>query len=385
MFKYILGYVIILLGIYYCNDNIIHLLSGNLALVRFIELTLPLSVPSLMYFLQVSKDRYERIEKEKQKESKRKMEEEDKFERSLPFFYVRNGTIFAKSPQKSPILNVKIKIDIIKNDFGILDELSARGEVDSENIIPVGGLIDGDEINLDYLLESNSISKCIRWFVLSAVTITNDIVYFIYLPYLKTGWHFYRRKDGKKPKIVQYIGEERYYELAKFLVAYVAVIGPGFSGETIRNFALKKEYALITDKQLIEIANASEALGLSIQEISLMFKAPDGFSQLEEIISSKRRELDVISEIIRQFCNKQELLESLSPRDLFLLLINSSISPSLEELIRGFNTLSNNQIGILKKVNKNTIPENVQYILCDEKRTINRMRALANVIEKGME
>lgn len=166
---------------------------------------------------------------------------------------------------------------------------------------------------------------------------------------------------------------------------YVAVIGPGFSGETIRNFALKKEYALITDKQLIEIANASEALGLSIQEISLMFKAPDGFSQLEEIISSKRRELDVISEIIRQFCNKQELLESLSPRDLFLLLINSSISPSLEELISGFNTLSNNQIGILKKVNENTISENVQYILCDEKRTINRMRALANAIEKGME
>ena len=222
MFKYILGYVIILLGIYYCNDNIIHLLSGNLALVRFIELTLPLSVPSLMYFLQVSKDRYERIEKEKQKESKRKMEEADKFERSLPFFYVRNGTIFAKSPQKSPILNVKIKIDIIKNDFGVLDELSVRGEIDSENIIPVGGLIDGDEINLDYLLESNNISKCIRWFVLSAVTITNDIVYFIYLPYLKTGWHFYRRKDGKKPKIVQYIGEERYYELAKFLVAYVS-------------------------------------------------------------------------------------------------------------------------------------------------------------------
>ncbi|GAA0795121.1 hypothetical protein GCM10008910_13360 [Faecalicatena orotica] len=222
MFKYILGYVIILLGIYYCNDNIIHLLSGNLALVRFIELTLPLSVPSLMYFLQVSKDRYERIEKEKQKESKHKMEEEDKFERSLPFFYVRNGTIFAKSSQKSPILNVKIRIDIIKNDFGVLDELSVRGEIDSENIIPVGGLIDGDEINLDYLLESNNISKCIRWFVLSAVTITNDIVYFIYLPYLKTGWHFYRRKDGKKPKIVQYIGEERYYELAKFLVAYVS-------------------------------------------------------------------------------------------------------------------------------------------------------------------
>lgn len=166
---------------------------------------------------------------------------------------------------------------------------------------------------------------------------------------------------------------------------YVAVIGPGFSGDTIRNFALKKEYALITDKQLIEIAKASEELGLSIREMALMFKSPDGLSELEEMISSKRRELDVISEIIRQFCNKQELLESLSPRDLFLLLLNSSIAPSLEELISGFDTLSNNQTGILKKVSKNSTLENVQYVLCDEKRTINRMRALANAMEKGLE
>lgn len=68
-----------------------------------------------------------------------------------------------------------------------------------------------------------------------------------------------------------------------------------------------------------------------------------------------------------------------------MLLRNSNVSPSLEELISGFNTLSNDQIGILKKVNKNNIPENVQYILCDEKKTINRMRALANAIEKGLE
>lgn len=166
---------------------------------------------------------------------------------------------------------------------------------------------------------------------------------------------------------------------------FVAVIGPGFTGDTIRDFSLKKEYALITDKQLIEIANASEMLGLSIQEMSLMFRSPDGFSQLEEIISLKKRELDVISEIISQFCNKQELLESLSPRDLFLLLLNSNISPSLEELISGFNVLSNDQIGILKRVCNNSNAENNQYILCDERRTINRMRAIADTIEKGME
>ncbi len=166
---------------------------------------------------------------------------------------------------------------------------------------------------------------------------------------------------------------------------YVVVVGPGFSGDTIRNFAIKKEYALITDKQLIEIANASEELGLSLHEISLMFKTLNGFSQLEEIISSRRRELDIISEIIKQFCNEQELLGSLSPRDLFLLLRNSNVSPSLEELISGFEMLSGNQIGVLQKVNKNNIPENAQYILCNGEKAINRMRAVASAIEKGLQ
>ncbi len=166
---------------------------------------------------------------------------------------------------------------------------------------------------------------------------------------------------------------------------YVAIIGPGFSGDTIKNFAIKKEYALITDKQLIEIANASEELGLSLEEMSLMFQSPDGFSQLEEIISSKRRELEIIPQIIRQFCNEQELLQSLSPRDLFLLLRNSSISPSMEELMDGFHILSNSQIGILKKMDTNSLPENEQYVLCDVRETINRIRALANAIEKGVD
>ena len=35
---------------------------------------------------------------------------------------------------------------------------------------------------------------------------------------------------------------------------YVAIVGPGFSGDTIRNHARKKGFALITDAELIEIA-----------------------------------------------------------------------------------------------------------------------------------
>lgn len=181
-----------------------------------------------MYFFQVNKDRQELVEKEKQKEERHEKNEEDKFEKSLPFFYVRNGTIFARNPQKSPILNVKIQLETIRNDFLIFGEINTIGSIHSEDTISVGGLVDGDGIDIDSLLENNNILNGIRWFVLSAITATNDTVYFIYLPCMKMGWHFYRKKDFHKSMIIKYIGDNSYYELAKFLVTHVSENGDKF-------------------------------------------------------------------------------------------------------------------------------------------------------------
>ena len=239
LIKYILIYVIILLAIYFGNDKIVDLLSGNQVLIRFVELTLPLTIPSLVYFFQVNKDRHERVEKEEEKKGKAQKDEEDKFERSLPFFYVRNGTIFARNPQKSPILNVKIQIGTIKNDFSVLGKIGTKGAIHSEDNIPIGGMVDGDEKNIDSLLENNNIFKDIRWFVLSAITATNDTVYFTYLPCKKMGWHFYRKDDSDKSMIVKYIGDNSYCELAKLLVTHVEENGVQFSfRESILNDAV---------------------------------------------------------------------------------------------------------------------------------------------------
>lgn len=166
---------------------------------------------------------------------------------------------------------------------------------------------------------------------------------------------------------------------------YVAIVGPEFSDGTIRTHARKKGFSLITESQLIEIARASNELGLNLQEIALAFQVPDGLSQLEEIISTKKRELDIISEVVAKFLDEQELLDGLSPRDLFLLLRNSNESPSLDELINVFETLSREEIGILQKVDEKGSPENVRYILRGVEKTINRLRALASAIEKGIQ
>lgn len=165
---------------------------------------------------------------------------------------------------------------------------------------------------------------------------------------------------------------------------YVVIVGPGFSGDTIRNFAIKKNYALITDEQLVEIAKVSKEIGLSANEIAQAFQMPNGFSQLEEKIEEKKREFDIISEIVKKFSAEQNLLGSLSPRDLFLLLRNSKLSPSLDELICGFQVLSNSQIGILKKVDKNSILENERYVMNSVEKTVSYLRALASSIEQGI-
>lgn len=217
MLKYVLSYAICLLVVYLCNDKIVDLLSGKQAIIKFIELTLPLTIPSLVYFFQVSKDRRERIEKEEKKEENIENDEKDKFEKSLPYSYVRDGIIFVKNPQNAPVLNVKLQIEVEKNDFSVLGIIDTRGSIYSEYYISIGRLVYGDEKNIDSLLKEYNISNNIKWFGVSAITITNDIVYYIYLPYMKMGWHFYKKNGLLTSTIEKYIGDETYCELAKHL------------------------------------------------------------------------------------------------------------------------------------------------------------------------
>lgn len=140
---------------------------------------------------------------------------------------------------------------------------------------------------------------------------------------------------------------------------YVGIIGPGFSGDTIKSHARKKAFALITDSRLSEIARASDEFGLSLLEIGLLFQVPNGLSQLDELISTKQRELEIISIVISRFCREKEILGSLSPRDLFLLLRDTDVSPSLEELLGVFETLSRPEIGILRTIDDTRSPENM--------------------------
>lgn len=165
---------------------------------------------------------------------------------------------------------------------------------------------------------------------------------------------------------------------------FVAIIGPSFSGDTLKNHARKKGFALITDIELIDIAKSSQRLGVSLAELSLLFKVPNGLVQLTELIITKQREQDIITLVVSTFKQEQDAMESLSARDLYFLLRRTEISPSLEELIATFEMLSKDEIGILIPIKKASAIENTTYALRGERYCVNRLRALASSIEKGL-
>lgn len=166
---------------------------------------------------------------------------------------------------------------------------------------------------------------------------------------------------------------------------YVAIVGPGFGGDTIKNFARKKGFSLVTDKELIDIALCAKELGLSLDEIALLFKVPNGIPALEELINTQRRQLEIISLVIKTFRQEQEAMDSLSARDLYFLLRETEISPSLKELISTFELLATDEIGVLNIIKIGTPTENTTYAMENEVQCVNRLRALALAIECGME
>ena len=133
-----------------------------------------------------------------------------------------------------------------------------------------------------------------------------------------------------------------------------------------------------------EIARATESFGLSPQEIGLIFQVPNGLSQLDELISSKERVLGIISIVISRFNREQEILGGLSPRDMFLLLRDTNISPSLEELLSVFEMLSSPEMGLLQTVDKTRSIENMMYVLVNAKKVAHNLRALATTIENAL-
>lgn len=165
---------------------------------------------------------------------------------------------------------------------------------------------------------------------------------------------------------------------------YVAIIGPAFSGDTIKNMVQKKGWALVTADELGQIVRSSEELGLRPADIGILFEAPDGLSRLAGLIDARQRELDILSLVISRLKVESETEEAVSARDISLIERGSQLAPNIDELLETFRLFDRLDSGIVRSVEDTQDSRYATFHIGDARSAAKHLRALAAAIERGL-
>ncbi|UYY83098.1 restriction endonuclease [Arthrobacter sp. YA7-1] len=165
---------------------------------------------------------------------------------------------------------------------------------------------------------------------------------------------------------------------------FVAIVGPAFSGDTIKNMASQKEWVLLEAERLGKLAETSIAFGLRPYEIGQLFLAPNGLYELDDLLAARQRELDIVSFVLTKLAEEErESGEALSARDMSRDGRRTELAPSAEEIIVAIETMSQLQIDALRLIETADDPRFATYALGNAPAATRRLRALADAIERG--
>lgn len=164
----------------------------------------------------------------------------------------------------------------------------------------------------------------------------------------------------------------------------VAIVGPSFNGDTIKNMADQKRWALLDAERLGTLAEATISLGLRPCEAGRMFQVPNGLSDLEDLIAARGRELDIVSFLLAKLVEEaSESGEAISARDISRDGRRTELSPSVDEVVGAIDTMSRLQVEALRLVDAADDPKFATYVLGDASAGAGQLRALAGAIERG--
>ena len=164
---------------------------------------------------------------------------------------------------------------------------------------------------------------------------------------------------------------------------FIAVIGPRFSGDTIRNMADQRSWSLIEAERLGSLVEAVNALGLRPCEAALLFRSTKGLSELDDLIAERTRELDVVSFIFTKLEDEiGEGGEAISARDISRDGRKTDLAPSVTEVAAGIELVVSLQIDALKQIDAAERPEYGTYVIGNVSASVKRLRALADAIER---
>ncbi|WP_369746489.1 restriction endonuclease [Paenarthrobacter sp. AMU7] len=163
---------------------------------------------------------------------------------------------------------------------------------------------------------------------------------------------------------------------------FVAVVGPAFSGETLKNMAYQREWVLLEAERLGHLAEASIALGLQPFEIGQVFLTPNGVTELDDGLAARRRELDIVKFVVVKLAEEEhETGEPLSARDISRDGRKTELAPSVEEIAVAIETVTQMQSDALRLVDTADDPKFATYVLGNVPAAARRLRALADALE----
>ncbi len=166
---------------------------------------------------------------------------------------------------------------------------------------------------------------------------------------------------------------------------FAAVVGPDFSGDTIKNMAAKREWSLVDAERLGTLVECAIEYGLRPHELGRLFQVPNGFSEIEDLISQRRRELNVLSLVVAQLIDEaNDSGDAITARDISRDGRRTELTPSVDEVLAAAATLSQFGNGALRMVDHHDDPKFVTYVLGDVRATAQRLRAVADAIEKPL-
>lgn len=172
---------------------------------------------------------------------------------------------------------------------------------------------------------------------------------------------------------------------SKHNARFAALIGPSFHGDTIKNMAAKRGWALVDAERLGDIVEAAAELGLGPQETATLFKVPHGLDELDRVIEQRRRELSVLSFVVAQLSEEaMETGDAITARDISRDGRRTALMPAVEEVQAAFSSLSRVELGALRMIQQQEDPKFSTYTLGDVRSAPMRLRALANAIEASL-
>lgn len=164
---------------------------------------------------------------------------------------------------------------------------------------------------------------------------------------------------------------------------FIAVIGPAFAGDTIRNMANQRGWSLLEAERIGALVEAAISLGLRPSEAALLFGSAKGLAELDDLIAERTRALDIVALIFSKLREEvDESGEAISARDISRDGRKSELAPSVPEVLAGIELVLKLQVNAIKQVNASEQPEYVTYEIGDITASVRQLRALADAMER---